>query len=64
MCNHHRRVFFGGIVVSRGIDIRSNLNAMQIVFHRMNVDLAFDVLSYGTVIDECEWIFFVISRIG
>jgi hypothetical protein len=42
---------------SRGIDIRSNLDAMQIVFHGMNVDLALYVLGDGTVIDECEWIF-------
>jgi len=42
---------------SRGIDIRSNLDAMQIVFHGMNVDLAFYVLGDGTVIDACEWIF-------
>ena len=63
MRDHHRRVFFCGIVVSRGIDIRSNLDAMQIVFHRMNVDLAFDVLGDGTVIGQCERVLFVISRI-
>ena len=41
----------------------AGLYAMQIVLHRMNVDLAFDVLSDGTVIGQGKWIFFVISRI-
>ena len=64
MCHNDSRVFFSGIVVSRGIDIRGNLDAMEIVFHRMNVDLTFDVLSDGTVINQREGIFFVIGRIG
>jgi len=63
VCDHHRRVFLGGIVVSWRIDIRSNLDAVQIVFHRMNVDLTFDIFSNGTVINEGERIFLVISRL-
>lgn len=45
-CSTIRASVLSGSVVIRGTDIPGNLDAIQIVFHCMNVDLAFNVLRY------------------
>lgn len=62
--NDHGRVGFGGIIVGRGIDIRGYLDAMQVIFHRVEVDPALDVFGDGPFIGQGKRILSVIGGLG
>jgi hypothetical protein len=64
MRQHERRVFLCRIIVGRGVDVGDDIEAVQCILHRMDIDLASLVLGDGAVIDEGERVLPVVGGDG
>lgn len=64
MRQHDCRVFPGGIIVGRGINIGDDIEAVQFVRHRMDVHLTGFVFGQCAVIDEREGVLLVVGSDG
>ncbi|MNS37119.1 hypothetical protein D3C72_693240 [compost metagenome] len=62
--HHHRRVGLLRIVVGRGVDVGSDVQAIELVADRMDVDLAGFILGNCTVVSQGERVLFVVGGAG
>ena len=64
MRDHHRRVGLLGIVVDRGVNVGGDVQTVELVADRMNVDLARFVPGDRAVVRQGERVLFVVRRQG
>ncbi|MNY50271.1 hypothetical protein D3C86_1857650 [compost metagenome] len=64
MRNHDGRVDLLRIVVGRRVNVGRDVQAIELVADRMDVDLAGLVLGNCAVVSQCERVFFVVRSKG
>ena len=58
--NHDGRILLAYVITRRGIDVGRNIDAIELVCDRMNVDLAFDIFGNRAFIGQSEGVLFII----